>query len=84
MMNSDDDEDRRSLPGMLLDLELPLTELQDIIVALDLIASGSLLNGIDSDDMQGLKAVTRHARELSDRLRTAWSQILKQVDPAGS
>ena len=65
----------------MLDQEEPLTDLQAVLAALDLIASGN--QGIEKDDMIGLRLLTRYARELADSLRQSWKASIERDEPHG-
>ncbi len=67
------DADPRKQPPLalfVLTQEETLTDLHDAIVALDLIAGGN--QGVEADDMVGLKVLTRLARARAETVRQAW------------
>ena len=69
---------QRTLRDAVLDQEEPLTDLQAVLAALDLIASGD--RGIDKDDMNGLRLLTKYARELANTLRQSWKAAVECFD----
>ena len=68
---------RQALRGALLDQEEALGDLQAVLVALDLIASGH--DGIGQDDMAGLRITIRYARDIAAALRRSWRDAVERV-----
>ncbi len=77
---------RISVQEALLAQEAPLSDLQAILSALDLIASAS--QGIERDDMNGLRIVTRYAKEIASALHHSWKNAIESsgqvLSPDGS
>ena len=72
---------RRACRDALLDQEGTLSDLRAALAALHLIASAS--EGIEKDDMDGLRHVTGGARELAAALHRSWREALERVDARG-
>ena len=68
---------RLALRDALLAQEGPLSDLQAILSALDLIASAS--QGIERDDMIGLRIVTRYAKDIAHALHRSWRNAVESA-----
>ena len=69
---------RETLRGVLLDQEETLRDLRAALAALDLISSVS--EGIERDDMAGLRFVATGARTLADTLHRHWRDAVQHLD----
>lgn len=74
---TDHDETRSALVIHLLAQEETLATLYGAVVALDLIASGTI--GVELDDLPGLKVLTLLARDRIEAVRQGWRETLVQV-----
>ena len=68
---------RSACRDALLDQEGTLSDLRAALAALHLIASAG--EGIEKDDMDGLRHVTGGARELAAALHRSWRDALERV-----
>ena len=71
--------DRTRLRDAMLDQEQNLYDLRAALAALSLIAS--VPDGVETDDMPGLRFVARIARDLANSLHHAWRDALEQLGP---
>ena len=69
---------RAALRDVLLDQEERLSDLRAALAALSLISSA--YEGIEKDDMAGLRYVTIKARALADALHGAWRDAVQSLD----
>ncbi len=78
-MSADDKPADRPLFEFVLDLEEGLMDLQDVLAALDLVASGCAPQGIEAQDMRGLVYLAKQARTLSARVKLGWTETLHRA-----
>ena len=71
-------EARAALRDVLLDQEERLSDLRAALAALSLISSA--YEGIEKDDMAGLRYVTTNARALADALHGVWKDAVQRLD----
>ena len=72
---------RRALLDALLAEEETLSDLRAALVALSLIASAA--EGIEKDDLVGLRFVTRAARDLADAIHRSWQDAVRRLVKGG-
>lgn len=70
-------DSRKMLRDALLDEEERLHDLRAALAALTIMASTR--DGIDSEDLIGLRFVTRIARDLGDALHHAWRHAVERL-----